>query len=132
MLVKLVWNAFEAAREAFAAGIQQRAPFSAPWRIEAVILPSNHQASIPMKKFLLILAVLGLLAVASNESKAQSFSITFGGAPEYYESGYYNRGYCNPGYGHRRVYYRPSYYRGYYYGGLYRRHHRHHHWHDGD
>jgi hypothetical protein len=87
-----------------------------------------------MKKFLLILPVLGLLAVASNESKAQSFSITFGGAPEYYESGYYNSGYCNPGYGyqyyHRRVYYRPSYYRGYYYGGP--RHHRHHHWHDGD
>ena len=117
-------------------GTQQRAPVFSPWRIEAVILPSNHQASTPMKKFLLILAVLGLLAVASNESKAQSFSITFGGAPEYYESGYYNRGYCNPGYGyqyyHRRVNYRPSYYRGYYYGGRYRRYHRHHHWHDRD
>ncbi len=84
-----------------------------------------------MKKFpLLILTVLGLLAMGPNESKAQGFSITFGGAP--YGYGYYNGGYCNPGYGNyyysRRVYYRPSYYRGYYYGGHYRRHHRGHYW----
>ena len=37
--------------------------------------------STPMKKsLLLILGVLGLLAVAPNESKAQGFSITFGGS----------------------------------------------------
>ena len=80
-----------------------------------------------MKKILLlILAVLGLLAVGPTESKAQGFSITFGGAP--YGSGYYNGGYCNPGYGNyyyqRRFYYGPSYNRGYYYGRHYRRHHR--------
>lgn len=85
-----------------------------------------------MKKFLfIILAVLGLLAVAPNESKAQGFSISFGGGP-----GYYNGGYCNPGYGdyyyQRRVYYRPSYYHSSYYGGHYRRHHRSHYWHDND
>ena len=91
-----------------------------------------------MKRFfLLILAVLGLLAGGPNESQAQSFSISFGGAPEYYDSGYYNGGYCNPGdgyyYYHRRVYYRPYYYRSYYYyGNHYRRHHRWHHWHDRD
>jgi hypothetical protein len=93
--------------------------------------------STPLKKcLLLILGVLGLLAVAPNESKAQGFSITFGAPEYYYGSGYYNGGYCNPGdgyyYYHRRVYYRPNYYRSYYYGNHYRRHHRWHHWHDND
>ena len=84
-----------------------------------------------MKKFLLlILAVLGLLAVAPNESKAQDFSINFGGSP-----GYYDGGYCDPGYGyyyyHRRVYYRPAYDPAYYYGHRNRHHHRQH-WQDDD
>ena len=39
-------------------------------------------------------------------------TVTFGGAPAYYDSGYYNGGYCNPGdgyyYYHRRFYYRPT------------------------
>jgi hypothetical protein len=52
-----------------------------------------------------------LLAVAPNESKAQDFSINFGGPPGYYDGGYFD-----PGYGyyyyHRRVYYRPNYYPG--------------------
>ena len=38
-----------------------------------------------MRKFLLLtLAVLGLVAAAPNESKAQGFSVTFGGGPGYY------------------------------------------------
>jgi hypothetical protein len=91
-----------------------------------------------MKKFLLLtLTALGLLAVAPNESKAQGFSITFGGGPAYY-SGYS----YDPGYGYyyynRPYYYRHYYYGNYYYGDHYRRwhrwHHRHHwhHWHDYD
>ena len=39
-----------------------------------------------MKRFfVLILAVLGLLAIGQNDSKAQGFSITFGGGPAYYD-----------------------------------------------
>jgi len=81
-----------------------------------------------MKKYLLLLlTALGLFALVPTDSKAQDFSISFGGVPSY-GPGYYSGGYCDPGYGyyyyHRRVYYRPAYYPGYYYGGYYRRHHR--------
>jgi hypothetical protein len=85
-----------------------------------------------MKKYiLLVAAAFGLFAL--GKSKAQDFSISFGGVPGYYGPGYYSGGHCDPGYGyyyHRRVYYRPAYYPGYYYGGYYR-HHRHH-WQDDD
>lgn len=90
-----------------------------------------------MKKYLLLLlTALGLFALVSTNSKAQDFSISFGGVPAFYGPGYYNGGHCDPGYGyyyyHRRVYYRPAYYPGYYYGGYYRRHHRCDHWEDDD
>jgi hypothetical protein len=90
-----------------------------------------------MKKYLfLLITTLGLSALVSTNSKAQDFSISFGGAPGFYGPGYYGGGYCNPGYGsyyyHRRVYYRPAYYSGYYYGGYYRHHRRCHHWEDDD
>src|SRR5262252_114333 len=86
-----------------------------------------------MKKYLvLLLAAVGLVSLVSTKSKAQGFSISFGGVPEFYGPGYYSGGYCNPEYGyyyyHRRVYYRPAYYPAYYY----RRHHRCHHWEDND
>src|ERR1700757_1640032 len=85
-----------------------------------------------MKKYiLLLLTALGLFALVPT-SKAQDFSISFGGIPAFYGPGYYSGGYCDPGYGYyhyrRRVYYRSVYYPGYYYGGYYRRHHRCHHW----
>jgi hypothetical protein len=80
--------------------------------------------------------VLGLFALVPTNSKAQDFSISFGGVPGFYGPGYYSGGDCDPGHGyyfyHRRVYYRPAYYPGYYYGGYYRRHHRCHHWEDDD
>ena len=91
-----------------------------------------------MKKYLLLLlTALGLFALVSANSKAQDFSISFGGVPAFYgPPGYYRGGQCDPGYGygyyHRRGYYRPAYYPGYYYGGYYRRHHRCHHWEDDD
>src|SRR5215471_3411490 len=80
-----------------------------------------------MKRFFVItLAVLGLLAIGQNESKAQGFSITFGGGPGYY--GPYDNGYYYPGY----YYYPDYYYRHYYYPNYYYnyhwRHHRWHHW----
>ena len=89
-----------------------------------------------MKKYLLLLlTALGLFALVSTNSKAQDFSISFGGAG-FYGRGYYGGGYCDPGYGsyyyHRRVYYRPAYYPRYYYGGYYRHHRRCHHWEDND
>jgi hypothetical protein len=91
-----------------------------------------RQSSLPierMKRYLLILlTALGLITFAPTSSKAQDFSVSFGGAPGYYAPGYYGE----PGYGYyyRRVYYRPAYYYGEYYGGYYhRRHHRCHHWH---
>jgi hypothetical protein len=89
-----------------------------------------------MKKYLLLLlTALGLFALVSTNSKAQDFSISFGGVPAFYGPGYYSGGHCDPGYGYyyyHRVYYRPAYYPGYYYGGYYRRHHRCHHWEDDD
>ena len=89
-----------------------------------------------MKKYLLLLLpALGLFALVPTNSKAQDFSISFGGVPAFYGPGYYGGGYCDPGYGyyyHRRVYYRPVYHSGYYYGGYYGRHHRCHHWEDDD
>ena len=82
-----------------------------------------------MKRFfVLVLAALGLLAIGQNDSKAQGFSITFGGGPWYYGS--YYGGYYYPEYYYyypRRYYYRP-----YYYNLHYRRHHRWHHWRDRD
>jgi hypothetical protein len=86
-----------------------------------------------MKRFfLLILGIAGLLAIAQSNSKADSFSITFGNEPGYWGP-YYNSGYYYPDEGyyyyHRRAYYRPYYYHHYYYGRYYRRHHRHY-WHD--
>src|ERR1700745_86906 len=90
-----------------------------------------------MKKYLfLLITALGLSPLVSTNSKAQDFSISFGGAPGFYGPGYYGGGYCDPGdgyyYYHRRVYYRPAYYPGYYYGGYYRHHRRCHHWEDDD
>ena len=85
-----------------------------------------------MKRFfVLVLAVLGLLAIGQNDSKAQGFSITFGGGPAYYGP-YYSGGYYYPGYYYynRPYYYRPYYYRGY--NNYYSRHHRWHHWQDRD
>ena len=81
-----------------------------------------------MKRFfVLILAALGLLAIGQNDSKAQGFSITFGGGPWYYGS--YYGGYYYPEYYYypRRYYNRP-----YYYNLHDRRHHRWHHWRDRD
>jgi len=91
-----------------------------------------RQISLPiarMKRYLLILlTALGLIAFAPTSSRAQDFSVNFGGAPGYYAPGYY--GEPGSGYYYRRVYYRPAYYYGEYYGGYYhRRHHRCHHWH---
>jgi hypothetical protein len=91
-----------------------------------------RQISLPiarMKRYLLILlTALGLIAFAPTKSRAQDFSVSFGGAPGYYAPGYY--GEPGSGYYYRRVYYRPAYYYGEYYGGYYhRRHHRCHHWH---
>ena len=85
-----------------------------------------------MKRFfILTLALLGLLAMGQNDSKAQGFSVTFGGGPGYYDP-YYN-GYYFPGYYYypRRSYYRHYYYPGHYYN-YYHRYHRWHHWHDWD
>ena len=84
------------------------------------------------------LVVLGLVAAAPNESKAQGFSITFGGGPGYY--GPYYGGYSYyPGYYYypRPYYYRPCYYyyRNYHYIYPYHRYyrwHRWHRWHDDD
>ena len=65
-----------------------------------------------------MLGIAGLLAIGQSNSKADGFSISFGGEPEYlgpyYNSGYYyNRsGYYYPDEGyyyHCRVYYRPYY-----------------------
>jgi hypothetical protein len=80
--------------------------------------------------FVLILTVLGMLAIGQNDSKAQGFSITFGG-PAYYGP-YYSGGYYYPEYYyyHRPHYYSPYYYRGY--NNCYPRHHRWHHWPDRD
>ena len=96
-----------------------------------------RQISLPiarMKRYLLILlTALGLIAFAPTKSRAQDFSVSFGGAPGYYAPRYYAPGYYgDPGYGYyyRRVYYHPAYHYGEYYGGYYhRRHHRCHHWH---
>src|SRR5205823_378051 len=75
-----------------------------------------------MKRFfVLVLAVLGLLAIGQNDSKAQGFSITFGGGPAYYGP-YYSGGYYYPGY---YYYNRPYYYRPYYYRGYNNYYHRH-------
>jgi hypothetical protein len=85
-----------------------------------------------MKRFfILTLAVLGLLAMGQNDSKAQGFSVTFGGGPGYYDP-YYN-GYYYPGYYYypRWSYYRHYYYPGHYYN-YYHRYHRWHHWHNWD
>ena len=94
-----------------------------------------RQISLPiarMKRYLLILlTALGLIAFAPTKSRAQDFSVSFGGAPGYYAPGYY--GEPGSGYYYRRVYYRPAYYYGEYYGGYYhRRHHRCHHWQDDE
>jgi hypothetical protein len=80
--------------------------------------------------FILTLAVLGLLVIVHNDSKAQGFSITFGGGPGYYGP-YYEPGYYYNPYYYPRSYYYPYYYRNYYYhNNYYRRHHRWHHWRD--
>jgi hypothetical protein len=83
------------------------------------------------RSFVLILAVLGFLAIGQTDSKAQGFSLTFGGGPGYYGP-YYSSGYYYPEYYYhpRSYYYRPYYYRGY--NNHYRRYHRWHHWHDRD
>jgi hypothetical protein len=78
--------------------------------------------------FVLIFAVLGLLAIGQTDLKAQDFSFSFGGGPGYYGP-YYNDGYYYPGY---YYYNRPYYYHRYYYNNYYRRHHRWHHWQDRD
>jgi hypothetical protein len=75
-----------------------------------------------MKGFLLfIIAMLGLLAAAPNESQAQGFRGTLGDGSEYYAPGYYGYRYYNydPGrvyYYHQRFYYARTYHPGYYYG----------------
>ena len=76
-----------------------------------------------MKNFLVLMfAVLGLLAVAPNVSRAEDFTVTFEGGPLYYSPGYYGYRYYNydPGneyyYYHRRFYYPRSYYHRFYYG----------------
>ena len=71
-----------------------------------ILSSKNAKKVVQMRKFLLLtLAVLGLVAAAPNESKAQGFSITFGGGPGYY--GPYYGGYSYyPGY----YYYPRSYY----------------------
>jgi hypothetical protein len=89
-----------------------------------------------MKRFFVFIsAVLGLLTIGQNDSKAQGFSFSFGSGPGYYEP-YYNGGYYYPGYyyygGPPYYYYRPYYYHRYYYNNHYRRHHRWHHWQDRD
>jgi len=52
-----------------------------------------RQISLPiarMKRYLLILlTALGLIAFAPTKSRAQDFSVSFGGAPGYYAPGYY-------------------------------------------
>jgi hypothetical protein len=87
-----------------------------------------NESSTPMKQFLvLILAVLGLLAIGQNDSKAQGFSITFGGGSGYYRS-YYGGYYCPEYYYYPRGYY----YRPYYYNNYYRRHNHWRHWRNRD
>jgi len=95
-----------------------------------------------MKRFfILTLAVLELMAMGQNDSKAQGFSITFGGPGYYgpYYNGYYYPGYYYypryyyyPGYYYRprSYYYRHYHYRPYYYNNYYRGHGRWHYWHN--
>jgi hypothetical protein len=86
--------------------------------------------------FILTLAVLGLLVIVHNDSKAQGFSITFGGGPGYYGpyyNGYYEPGYYYNPYYYPRSYYYPYYHRNYYYyNNYYPRHRRWHHWRNWD
>jgi hypothetical protein len=82
--------------------------------------------------FILTLAVLGLLVIVQNDSKAQGFSITFGGGPGYYGP-YYGGDYYPGYYSYRRSYYYPYYHRNYYYyNNYYPRHRRWHHWRNWD
>ena len=75
-----------------------------------------------MKRFfVLILAVSGLLTIGQTDSKAQSFSFSFGSGPGYYNGGYYDPGYYY--YNGPYYYYRPYYYHRYYDNNYYRRHH---------
>jgi hypothetical protein len=76
-----------------------------------------------MKNFLvLVIAILGLPAMAPTKSQAQGFTVTIGDAPGYYAPDYYGYRHYNydPGneyyYHHGRVYYPRSYHRRYYYG----------------
>src|SRR6516162_6007654 len=72
--------------------------------------------------FVLMIAVLGLLAVAPKESQAQGFIATFPGEPVYYAPGYsgYRYYHYDPGseyyYYHRRADYPRYYYHRFYYG----------------
>src|SRR5215831_18397368 len=102
-------------------------------RTWAVVVLSNYQGSTAMKRFfVLILAVLGLLAIGQNNSKAQGFSITFGSGSGYYGSCYSGYYYPEYYYYYRPYYYRGYYYRPYYYNNHYSRHHRWRHWQDRD
>jgi hypothetical protein len=100
-----------------------------------VVVPSKYKEGTAMKRFfVLILAVLGLLAIGQTDLKAQGFSFSFGGGPGYYGP-YYNDDYYDSGYYYYNrpyYYYRPYYYHRYYYNNYYRRHHRWHHWQDRD
>jgi len=70
----------------------------------------------------LMIAVLGLLAIAPNESQAQGFTATFGGQPVYYAPSHYGYRYYNNDLGneyyyyHQRAYYPRYYNHRFYYG----------------
>jgi hypothetical protein len=101
----------------------------------------NKESTAMKRFFILTLAVLELMAMGQNDSKAQGFSITFGGPGYYgpYYNGYYYPGYYYypryyyyPGYYYRprSYYYRHYHYRPYYYNNYYRGHGRWHYWHN--
>jgi hypothetical protein len=89
----------------------------------------NKESTAMKRFFILTLAALELMAIGQSDSKAQGFSITFGG-PGYYGS-YYDD-YYYPGYYYRprSYYYRHYHYRPYYYNNYYRNHRRWHYWHN--
>ena len=76
-----------------------------------------------MKSLLVfMIAMLGLTAIAPNESQAQGLAVTLDDGPGYHAPGYYGHPYYNYDSGteyyyyHRRIHYPRSYYPGYYYG----------------
>jgi hypothetical protein len=76
-----------------------------------------------MKNLLvLMIAVLGLPAIAPNESQAQGFTVPSGSEPVYYAPSHYGYHYYNYDLGneyyyyHRRAYYPRYYYHRFYYG----------------